>query len=95
MGEFGRSPRVNRNAGREHWPQAQSIVMAGAGVRGGSVYGATDRTGGYPADAAVSPADLTATFLHLLGIPSDVEIRDRTGRPYRACHGSLVRGLLG
>jgi len=95
MGEFGRSPRVNRNAGREHWPQAQSVLMAGAGVRVGGAFGSTDRTGGFPADAAVSPADLTATVLHLLGVPSDVEIRDRTGRPYRACHGTLVRGLLG
>ncbi|HJZ53366.1 MAG TPA: DUF1501 domain-containing protein, partial [Gemmataceae bacterium] len=95
MGEFGRSPRVNRQAGRDHWPHCQSILLAGAGLRGGSVYGTSDRTGGYPADAPVSPADLTATFLHLLGMPPDTEIRDRTGRPHRPCTGTPVRGLLG
>jgi hypothetical protein len=95
MGEFGRSPRVNGRAGREHWPQAQSVLLAGAGVKVGGAYGSTDRTGGYPADAAVSPADLTATFLHLLGVPSDAEVHDRTGRPYKACHGSPVAGLMG
>lgn len=95
LGEFGRSPRVNRDAGRDHWPQAQSVLMAGAGVRVGGAFGATDRTGGSPADSAVTPADLMATVLYLLGVPSDVEIRDRTGRPYRACHGTPVRGLLG
>ncbi len=95
MGEFGRSPRVNKKAGREHWPQVQSILLAGAGIRGGSVYGSSDKTGGYPAECAVSPIDLTATFLHLLGVPSDVEITDQAGRPYRASHGAPVRGLIG
>ncbi len=95
MGEFGRSPRVNRRAGRDHWPQVQSILLAGAGVRGGSVYGASDRLGGLPAEGAVSPIDLTATFLHLLGVPADVEIIDPAGRPHRACHGAPVRGLFG
>jgi len=95
MGEFGRSPRINKHAGREHWPQVQSILLAGAGIRAGSVYGASDRTGGHPAECAVTPPDLTATFLHLLGIPDDVEIHDQAGRPYRACHGTPVRGLIG
>jgi hypothetical protein len=95
MGEFGRSPNVNKQAGRDHWPQVQSILLAGAGIRGGSVCGSSDRTGGYPADSPVAPVDLTATFLHLLGIPADTEIRDRTGQPFRACHGTPVRGLLG
>jgi uncharacterized protein (DUF1501 family) len=95
MGEFGRSPRVNKNAGREHWPRVQSILLAGAGIRGGSVYGASDRIGGLPAECPVGPIDLTATFLHLLGVPSDVEITDPAGRPHRACHGTPVRGLLG
>jgi hypothetical protein len=95
MGEFGRSPRVNKNAGRDHWPNVQSILLAGAGIRGGSVYGSSDRIGGLPADCPLVPADLTATFLHLLGIPSDVEVHDQAGRPYRACHGTLVRGLIG
>jgi hypothetical protein len=95
MGEFGRSPRINKNGGRDHWPKVQSILLAGAGIRGGSVYGSSNRTGGLPADCPVVPADLTATFMHLLGIPSDVEIHDQAGRPFRACHGTPIRGLIG
>jgi hypothetical protein len=94
LGEFGRSPRVNRNGGRDHWPHVQSVVLAGAGVRGGSTYGASDPRGAYPVDSPVTPADLTATLLHLLGVPPDLELRDRTGRPLRACQGSPVLDLL-
>ena len=95
MGEFGRSPRVNAKGGREHWPQCQSILLAGAGVPVGAVYGSSDRIGGYPATLPVGPADLTATFLHLLGVPPDATVRDRAGRPHRACHGTPIRALLG
>jgi hypothetical protein len=95
MGEFGRSPRINSYAGREHWPFVQSVVLAGAGIRGGSVYGASDRIGGYPADKPVTPPDLAATLLHLLGVRPDIEVHDRGGRPLRACAGEPVRGLLG
>jgi hypothetical protein len=95
MGEFGRSPLVNNKAGRDHWAAAQSIALAGAGVPAGTVYGSTDREGGYPADKPVTPADLTASFMHLLGIPADFEIHNRAGRPFRACQGSPVRGILG
>ena len=94
MGEFGRSPRINKEGGRDHWGGAQSILLAGAGIPAGTVYGSTDRDGGLPAEKPVSPADLTATFMHLLGIPADLEISDRAGRPIRACHGSPVMGLL-
>jgi Protein of unknown function (DUF1501) len=93
FGEFGRTPKVNKQAGRDHWGGAQSILLAGAGTPAGTVYGATDRDGGLPAEKPVSPADLMATFLHLLGVPPDLEITDRGGRPHRACHGSVVRGL--
>ena len=68
--------------------------MAGAGVRGGSVYGASDRDGAYPADQPATPADLMATLLHLLGIPEELEIKDRTGRPMPACRGKALQGLL-
>jgi Protein of unknown function (DUF1501) len=95
MGEFGRTPRINKQGGRDHWPGAQSILLAGAGIRGGSIYGASDRIGAYPADAPVTPVDLIATFLHLLGIPSDEEVRDRTGRVLKVCHGMPIRGLVG
>jgi len=94
MGEFGRSPKINSKGGREHWPQVQSVLLAGAGIRAGSVYGASDKDGGLPAESPVSPADLTATFLHLLGVPLATELRDPTGRPFVASEGTVVRGVL-
>jgi hypothetical protein len=94
MGEFGRTPRVNKHGGRDHWAAVQSVLLAGAGVRRGSVYGASDRLGAFPLDRPVSPADLTATFLHLLGVPLDFEIRDQTDRPMAACSGQPIVGLI-
>ena len=95
MGEFGRTPRVNKQGGRDHWGGAQSILLSGAGLTLGAVYGSTDRDGGLPAEKPVSPADLTATFLHLLGVPADLEVTDRAGRPIKACHGMALKGLIG
>lgn len=94
MGEFGRSPKINGQAGRDHWPQVQSIMLAGAGLRAGAVHGSTDPTGGYPHDAPVTPADLTGTFLHLLGIPAELELRDRLNRPIPASRGEPVRAFF-
>jgi uncharacterized protein (DUF1501 family) len=94
LGEFGRSPRINKQAGRDHWAFVQSVVLAGAGVQGGRTYGSSDRIGAYPAEQPVTPADLTATLLHLLGVPAEAEIEDRLGRPLRVCTGSPVRGLI-
>lgn len=94
MGEFGRTPLINRQAGRDHWSAVQTVLLAGAGIRRGVVYGASDRDGAYPADKPVAPADLTATILHLLGVPPDLEIRDRTQRPLRACSGTPIQGIL-
>ena len=94
MGDFDRSPLINRAGGRDHWSAVQSIVVAGAGIRMGQVYGASDRDGGQPADRPVAPADLTATWMHLLGIPADMEMRDLTGRPHRACVGEKILGIL-
>jgi Protein of unknown function (DUF1501) len=95
MGEFGRTPKINRYGGRDHWPHVQSILIAGAGIRGGSVYGSSDKIAAHPADSPVSPADLAATILHLLGVPLDIELHDRTGRLTRVCDGSPIRGLIG
>jgi arylsulfatase A-like enzyme len=94
MGEFGRTPRINAHAGRDHWGPAGSILFAGAGVAAGRVYGATDRHGAYPVENAVTPADVTATILHLLGVPEGLEIQDRTGRRFPACTGSSIAGVL-
>jgi len=68
--------------------EVQSILPAGAGVRGASEYDSSDRTGGYP-------ADLVATFPHQPGVPDDTGVDDRAGRPYRACYGMPGRGLIG
>jgi hypothetical protein len=94
MGEFGRSPKVNKQAGRDHWPGAQSVLLAGAGLPAGATVGATDRLAAYPAELPVSPGDLTATFLHLLGIPPRAEIHDPLGRPLAVCTGTPVAALL-
>ncbi|MBY0395539.1 MAG: DUF1501 domain-containing protein, partial [Thermoleophilia bacterium] len=94
LGEFGRSPRVNNMAGREHWAAAQSIALAGAGVRAGTVFGATDRDGAYPIADAVSPADVAATVLALMGVPDDLTLTDRAGRTVPACTGRPIAGVL-
>jgi arylsulfatase A-like enzyme len=94
MGEFGRSPKINSKAGRDHWPHVQSILLAGAGIPGGTIYGKSDRDGAYPAESPIKPSNLTATFLHLLAIPHDLEAHDRAGRPFRAYQGSPIPELI-
>jgi uncharacterized protein (DUF1501 family) len=94
LGEFGRTPRINKMAGRDHWPHVQSIMMAGAGIPGGTTFGASDAHGAYPRDNPVTPAELAATVLHLLGVPSEFEVRDRVGRPLTVYHGTPVAGLI-
>jgi len=93
VGEFGRTPRVE-NGGRQHWPQCYSAVLAGGGIQGGAVYGSSDKTGAYPADRPVSPADLTATMYHALGIDLATEIQDPTGRPWKIADGMPIRQLF-
>jgi hypothetical protein len=94
FGEFGRTPKVNRFAGREHWAQCGSIVMAGGGIAGGQVYGASDRHGAYPIDKPVTPADIVATIFHCLGIRPHTELPDHSGRPVPICSGKPILGLL-
>ena len=94
MGEFGRAPKINRNAGRDHWGFCQSVLLAGAGVRGGQVYGSSDASGAYAAEAPVSPDDLAATVFHTLGIPAEQEMRDPQGRPLPLCAGKPVLRLF-
>ena len=94
MGEFGRTPRINRKAGRDHWAQCQSILLAGAGITGGSVHGKSDRFAAYPVSDPVAIPDLAQTILHLLGVPRDFHLRHGDGRPVPACRGSVIPGLL-
>lgn len=103
MGEFGRTPRVGQvvmNAatdasGRDHWPHAYSVMVAGGGVRGGLVYGATDDRAAYVTEGPVSPPDLHATVLHALGIDPSATFTDRTGHTHHASTGRPVTALFG
>jgi hypothetical protein len=95
VGEFGRNPRITpNNAGREHWPFCYSAVLAGGGVRGGQVYGSSDRLAAYPATNPVAPADLTATLYHALGISAETTLTDRLGRPLHLTQGQAIAGLF-
>jgi uncharacterized protein (DUF1501 family) len=94
MGEFGRTPQINKSAGRDHWPDVYSVVLAGGGIRGGSVYGSSDKIGAYPASDPVKPGDLAATIFWRLGINPTTEIHDLTGRPYRVADGEPIRKLF-
>ncbi len=95
MGEFGRTPRINRNAGRDHWPRAQSVVMAGGGVRGGQVIGKTNERGEEPVEQPVKVEDMAASVYHILGIDPEKEYRTPSGRPIRlVTGGTLVNGLV-
>ena len=93
-GEFGRSPRVNANAGRDHWPDCYSVVMAGGGVKAGSTFGESDRTGAYPLADAVTPGDLAATIFWRFGVDAQHEIRDPLGRPAPISEGQPVKRLF-
>ncbi len=95
MGEFGRTPRVNGAAGRDHWNFCYSLMLAGGGIRGGAVHGASDRIGARPSSCPVTPADVIATIYHCLGIPADLELRDRLQRPFALVPwGTPIRELL-
>jgi hypothetical protein len=95
IGEFGRTPRINRQGGRDHWGRVFSFALAGAGIRGGQVFGASDRTGAFPQDNPLRPHDLTATIFHLLGIDPQGVFRDRSDRPHLLTQGEPLARLLG
>jgi uncharacterized protein (DUF1501 family) len=79
--EFGRTPRINELAGRDHWPGAFSVVLAGGGVKTGQAVGATDRKGAAVVDRPSTPEDLCATILHVLGIDPKKILHTPLGRP--------------
>ena len=94
VGEFGRSPKINPSGGRDHWGHVFSAALAGGGVQGGAVYGASDRQGGYPLDGRVEPQDLAATIYHCLGYTAETEIHDQTGRPFAISKGQPITAIL-
>jgi uncharacterized protein (DUF1501 family) len=93
-GDFGRTPKINRDAGRDHWPQCYTTLLAGGGVRRGLVYGASDATGAYPKDNPVRPDDLSATIFTLLGVDPSSEMRDQLNRPLPVSYGSVIRPIV-
>jgi hypothetical protein len=95
MGEFGRTPRINKAAGRDHWHHCYSVLLTGGGVRAGLVLGQSDRHGAYPLQGRVcTPADLCATVYHCLGIDPTCEMTDPGGRPLPLSRGEVIGELI-
>jgi hypothetical protein len=95
MSEMGRTPRINGGAGRDHWSFCYSVLLAGGGIRGGQVYGSSDRAAAYPSTNPVSPADLATTIYHCLGIDPRAHLADQQGRPLVVATGNPIQALLG
>ncbi|MCA9146406.1 MAG: DUF1501 domain-containing protein [Planctomycetales bacterium] len=95
IGEFGRTPKINGNGGRDHWGPVFSCALAGAGISGGQVYGKSDKQGGHPIEDRVQPGELTATMFHLLGVDYQSSFMDREGREHRLTEGKPLFKLLG
>jgi hypothetical protein len=94
MGEFGRTPKINKDAGRDHWGLCQSALLAGGGIKGGQVYGSSDRIGAYPASDPVDPVDIHATIYHCLGLDPEQTIYDPLRRPFAISTGRVLTALV-
>ena len=100
-GEFGRTPRISHLPqfytlpGRDHWGAVQTVFFAGGGVRGGTVIGSSDRTGGYPATSPQTPENMAATIYETLGLPRTIQWRDAAQRPHNLYHADPIGGLIG
>ncbi|MBX9627828.1 MAG: DUF1501 domain-containing protein [Gemmataceae bacterium] len=94
VGEFGRTPRISGNGGRDHWPQCYPAVLAGGGMKKGFVYGASDKLGAYPTVGQAGPEDLAATMFAALGLDPEAEIRDKLNRPLPISRGKPIAELF-
>src|SRR5262249_43992811 len=94
MGEFGRTPKINAQAGRDHWGLCQSVLLAGGGIWGGQVFGSSDRTGAYPASDPVDPVDIHATAYFCMGLDAEQTVYDQLGRPYPISTGRVIGTLV-
>jgi hypothetical protein len=92
--EFGRTPNINSASGRDHWPWVYSLALAGAGIRAGTVYGASDNSAAFPTANPHDPADFVATLYHLLGVAFATQVRDAAGRPHTVVIGQPIAGVL-
>lgn len=94
VGEFGRTPKINKNISRDHWPQCYTALLAGGGTKRGFVHGASDKNGEHPAEKPVRPDDLAATIYHLLGIRPETEVKDAVGRMLPISYGKVVHEVI-
>ena len=94
IGEFGRTPKINKTAGRDHYPSAGNALFAGAGIRAGSIVGATDRNGTEPRTRPWRPEDFAASIYHLLGLDPQRTYFPRLPRPTPIANGALIEGLF-
>lgn len=94
IGEFGHTPKINGNAGRDHWGNCFSIALGGAGMRRGFVHGESDGHAAFPLSGAVTGADVTATIFHCLGFAPETLLYDQTGRPFPLIRGEVIREIL-
>lgn len=94
FGEFGHTPKFNKNAGRDHWGHGFSLAMAGGGIRGGVVHGRSDKHAAYPVEGVVRPRDILATVFHCLGFPPETEMHDPFGRPLPISRGKVIEAIL-
>jgi uncharacterized protein (DUF1501 family) len=96
VSEFGRTPKINQNDGRDHHPGVFSGLLAGGGIRGGMVWGASDKAGHSPEKDGVRVADFNATLAYALGLPLEEDVYSSTGRPFKVAHdGAPVKALFG
>ena len=93
MGQGSSDAGAGRD-GRDHWPNCFTSVLAGGGIRGGQVYGASDKHAAFPARNPVAPVDLTATIYHCLGVPPNLELHDNQNKPMVVCPGNRIEALL-
>lgn len=94
MGEFGRTPKINANISRDHWPKCYTVLLAGGGIQGGAIYGASDKYGAVPDRDPVTTGDLAATMYHALGIDHNIEVHDNLNRPLPIAKGRPVTEIF-
>ncbi|MBC7818195.1 MAG: DUF1501 domain-containing protein, partial [Planctomycetaceae bacterium] len=94
MGEMGRTPKINANGGRDHWTSCYSVLLAGAGIRGGTIHGASDEQAAFIKDKPVHIRDICATIYHVLGIDPEMPVYDRASRPVAVAHGGHPIGEI-
>jgi hypothetical protein len=94
MGEFGRTPKINANAGRDHWGLCQTVLLAGGGIVGGQVVGKSDRIGAYPSSDPIDPVDIHATIYHCMGLNPKQIIFDPLRRPFPISTGQVITPLV-